>query len=89
MSSIKAIAAKIFAKIIRKKMRRWIDNPIEAQAKVFDDLIEKAKSTKFGQDHNFSEVKTHSDFIERVPVRDYEGLKKYTEKMLNGDPDVL
>jgi hypothetical protein len=89
MSSIKAIAAKIFAKIIRKKMRRWIDNPIEAQAKVFDDLIEKAKSTKFGQDHNFSEVKTHSDFIERVPVMDYEGLKKYTEKMLNGDPDVL
>jgi len=87
--SIKSFAAKIFASHIRKKIDRWASSPNETQDKVFRDLVEKAKFTKFGKDHNFDKINTHSDFIEQVPIRDYEELKPYIDLMVNGEEDIL
>ncbi|MBU2995989.1 GH3 auxin-responsive promoter family protein [Cellulophaga baltica] len=87
--SIKSLAAKIFAKRIAKKTKKWVENPIATQDKVFLSLIEKAKNTEFGIDHNFNTIKTHSDFAKNVPVRDYEDLKNYVEKVVAGEPNIL
>ena len=87
--SIKSFAAKIFASHIRKKIDKWAGNPHETQQKVFDDLISKAKETRFGKDHGFSDIKTHADFIKKVPVRDYEELKEYVDLMVEGQEDIL
>ncbi|MDT0538713.1 GH3 auxin-responsive promoter family protein [Croceitalea sp. P059] len=87
--SIKSFAAKIFAKRIVNKDSNWIDNPIEAQQKVFKTLITVARSTKFGKNHNFDDISSHADFVSNVPVRDYEALKPYVEFILNGQDDVL
>ena len=51
--SIKAVAAKLFAKYIHHKTQKWVQNPIESQQKVFKELIQKAKETQFGKDHHF------------------------------------
>ncbi len=87
--SIKSLAAKIFAKRISKKTKKWVKSPIETQEEVFQTLIAKAKNTEFGRDHNFSNIKSHSDFIKNVPVRDYEALKNYVEKVVEGKPNIL
>ena len=87
--SLKSFAAKIFAKTIRKKIDSWASNPIEAQQKIFDQLISKAKITNFGKDHNFGAIKTHADFVQNVPVRDYEALRNYVDKMVAGEKDIL
>ena len=87
--SLKSFAAKIFAKTIRKKIDSWASNPIEAQQKIFDELISKAKITNFGKDHNFGAIKTHADFVQNVPVRDYEALRNYVDKMVAGEKDIL
>ena len=87
--SLKSFAAKIFAKTIRKKIDSWASNPIEAQQKIFDELISKAKITNFGKDHNFGAIKTHADFVQNVPVRDYEALRNYVDKMVAGEEDIL
>jgi hypothetical protein len=87
--SIKSFAAKLFAKSIDSQMQKWASNPIETQQKVFLDLIQQASETEFGKDHNFSTIKSHLDFVNKVPVRDYEGLKNYVEKVVNGEPDIL
>ena len=87
--SIKSFAARIFASRIRKKIDHWANNPHETQQKVFDALISKAKNTKFGKDHHFSEIKNHQDFVKKVPVRDYEELKDYVDLMVAGQEDVL
>ncbi len=87
--SLKSFAAKIFARNIARKTAVWVNNPIETQNKVFSSLIAAAKETDFGQDHNFSEIETHSDFVKRVPIRDYEALKGYVEKVVDGKKDVL
>ena len=87
--SIKSIAAKIFAKKIYNKTRKWANKPVETQQKVFENLIESAQNTEFGKNHHFNEIKTFKDFQKRVPVRDYEDLKPYVEKVVKGESDIL
>jgi len=87
--SIKTIAAKIFADYIYKKTKRWANNPIETQQHVFDDLIQKASKTQFGKDHNFDAVRSYKDFAKQVPIRDYEGLRNYVDRVVQGEENIL
>lgn len=87
--SIKSIAAKLFAKQIVKKTKIWSAQPVAAQQRVFDHLIAQARHTAFGKDHQFETIKTFADFARQVPIRDYEALKPYVDKVVNGEPDIL
>jgi len=87
--SLKAFAARLFAKIVASKERRWINAPIKTQEKVFKTLVSKGGKTQFGQDHDFKNIETYDDFAQRVPVRDYEALKHYVQDILNGTANVL
>ena len=87
--SIKAIAAKLFAKKIVRKTQEWAQNPIATQEAVFKKLIKEAQSTQFGKDHYFEQIQSHTDFVQNVPIRDYEGLKSYVDRVVNGEENVL
>ncbi|MET0760374.1 MAG: GH3 auxin-responsive promoter family protein [Flavobacterium sp.] len=87
--SVKSVAAKIFAKKIYKKTQIWANNPVETQRKVFLDLIRQAKKTQFGTDHHFDRIKTFGDFAKNVPIRDYEALKPYVDKVVKGQENIL
>ncbi|MCB0431864.1 MAG: GH3 auxin-responsive promoter family protein, partial [Mangrovimonas sp.] len=56
---------------------------------VFQKLIAHAVSTQFGRDHDFISINTHEDFVKRVPIRDYEALKPYVEKVVAGKENIL
>jgi len=86
---IKVVAAKIFAQIIHNQTQKWANNPVETQQKVFDSLIKEAAQTQFGKDHDFNSIKIHTDFTQKVPVRDYEGLKSYVDLVVKGEENVL
>ena len=79
MVSLKSILAKGFAKRIYIKTQKWANNPVETQQKVFHELLDGAKHTVFGKDHNFENIKSHADFVKQVPIRDYEAIKPYVE----------
>ena len=87
--SLKPFFAKIFARNIYRKTQLWATNPIATQQKVFEDLIRQAEKTQFGMDHHFDQIKTFEDFSRNVPVRDYEGLKSYVDKVVKGEENVL
>lgn len=87
--SIKSFAAQLFAKHIHKKTQAWANNPVETQRNVFQELIHQAKDTVFGKDHNFSEIKTFEDFAKQVPIRDYEELRPYVDRMVKGEENIL
>lgn len=87
--SIKAIAAKLFAQKIYKKTQLWANNPIATQKKVLQKLIKEAKQTQFGIDHHFDQIKNEKDFALQVPIRDYEALKPYMDKVVLGQENIL
>jgi len=87
--SVKSIFAVPIAKRIKKRIYKWAIQPEKTQQKVFKKLISLAKNTSFGKDHNFSSINSYQDFIKHVPVRDYEALKPYVDKIIEGKTDVL
>ncbi|MDR6299809.1 GH3 auxin-responsive promoter family protein [Mesonia maritima] len=87
--SVKSISAKLFAKIVNAQIQKWAKNPVEAQEKVLKNLIETAKNTQFGKDHNFQQIKNAQDFLKNIPVRDYEDLKPYIDQVVEGKENIL
>lgn len=87
--SLKTLGAKVFAGIIYNKTQKWAQNPVETQKKVFAKLLVAAAETQFGKDHDFAGIHSYSDFAAKVPVRDYEGLKTYVDRVVHGEEDVL
>lgn len=87
--SLKSVAAKIFAKVIHYKTQKWVENPVETQQLVFQNLIASAEKTQFGIDHNFSDIKSFEDFAKQVPIRDYEALRPYIDKVVKGEENIL
>lgn len=87
--SLKSIAAKLFAQKVFKSTQKWAQNPVATQQAVFDSLIKQAKNTQFGRDHHFETIKTFNDFAQNVPIREYEDLKPYIEKIIKGQENIL
>ncbi len=87
--SIKSFAARIFASVIDRKTQRWANNPVESQKKVFRNLLRMAGGTAFAKAHSFQSISTHKEFVANVPVRDYEDLKPFMDRVVAGESDVL
>ena len=87
--SLKSIGAKLFARFVVNRIQKWATNPVETQQKVFQKLISEARETAFGKDHNFSQINSFKDFATQVPIRDYEELKPYVERVVAGEENVL
>lgn len=64
-------------------------NAVANQEKIMMELVQTAAQTQFGKDHNFSNVRNYENFKTAVPVRDYEALRYYIDKMVDGESDVL
>ncbi|WP_421944316.1 GH3 auxin-responsive promoter family protein [Pedobacter sp.] len=86
---LKAALSKPFAAFAVWQINKWKHNAVEAQNKTLLKLIASAEATDFGKDHQFSSIKNYSDFKQRVPVRDYEALKPYVDRVVAGAENVL
>ena len=86
---IRSLLSKPIAKWIVYDQKKWALNPGKFQSNLFRKLIKSGSKTQFGRDHQFNEIRNHTDFTQRVPIRDYEGLKPYINEILKGKKDVL
>ncbi|GAB3952545.1 GH3 auxin-responsive promoter family protein [Spirosoma harenae] len=86
---IRSVLSKPLAKWVVERQQAWMYQPIEAQQRWFERLVDTGQNTVFGRDHHLKDVRTIEEFRQAVPVRDYEDLKPYIEQILHGDTDVL
>jgi hypothetical protein len=86
---IKSIAAKWLAAREMRRMHRWVNDPIRAQEATFRALMETLAQTDFGRDHGITPHTSIEQWASAVPVRDYEGLKPYVERIKEGEVNVL
>ena len=69
----------------RQKAIQQYDNHAEdIQMEVMRHLIDRAKDTEWGRQHNFSSINTYEDFAAQMPVNSYEELKGYIHRMREG-----
>jgi hypothetical protein len=67
----------------------YMKDPGSIQKVWLERLVNKAKDTQWGKEHDFSSIKTLSDYQKQVPISDYEALKPYIQKMMHGESDIL
>ena len=63
--------------------------PFDVQRETLIKLVDKAKNTVYGKQYDFSSIKSIEEFQQRVPIRDYDGLKPYIERLLKGEQNIL
>ena len=86
---LKAALSKVFAAWVNKDLDKIRKNSVALQHKTFQHLISNAKNTAFGKDHQFDSISSYDDFKKQVPIRDYEDLRPYIDRVTHGDPDIL
>ena len=67
----------------------WKNNPIDAQREVLQDLVTSAQYTEFGRKYNFSNLFNIRDFKDAIPIHEYNDLKPYIERIMNGEQNLL
>ena len=63
--------------------------PLLAQRAKLLSCLEAARGTAFGRDHGLDRVRSFEDYQDAVPLRTYDDLRPYVERMLDGETRVL
>lgn len=67
----------------------WKQNPLDAQREVLQDLVTSAQYTEFGRKYNFSKLFNVKAFKEAVPIHEYDDMKPYIERIMQGEQNIL
>ena len=82
------IARQIFSSRWQQ-LDRYDNQAAELQHAVLAHLMQRAKNTEYGRNHDFEGIKSYEQFVKNVPVNDYESLKDDIDRMRQGETDVL
>lgn len=85
---MKSLLIRPYAKYIAHQTDQIRKNALSDQKAIFNNIIKRAKSTDFGKDHKFELITTHQDFVDQVPIRDYEAGRQYYDAIKEGKTNV-
>lgn len=71
------------------RIENWSNHPEAAQREVLQDLVTSAQYTEFGRKYNFSKLFTLKEFKKNVPIHEYDDIKPYILRMMEGEENVL
>ena len=71
------------------RIEAWVQHPIASQREVLQDLVTSAQYTEFGRRYGFSSLFSTRDFKKAVPVHEYDDLKPYIQRMMEGEENIL
>jgi hypothetical protein len=87
--SIISPALKGWFKLRNSAIDNFMLNPIDTQQKVFNHLISSGQFTEYGKKYHFEKLNSVADFKANVPINDYETLKPYIQRILEGEQNIL
>ena len=71
------------------RIENWSSHPEAAQREVLQELVTAAQYTEFGRKYNFSKLFTLKEFKKNVPIHEYDDIKPYILRMMNGEENIL
>ena len=87
--SIISPALKSYLKLRNNAIDNFVHNPIDTQRQVFNKLIGSAQFTEYGKKYGFDKIHRMAEFKKHVPINDYDTLKPYIERILEGEQNLL
>ncbi len=86
------LLSSIISRLARNRFWRiqnWSNHPVAAQRQVLQDLVTAAQYTEFGRKHHFEKLFTTKDFKKHVPIHEYDDIKPYIQRMMEGEENIL
>lgn len=71
------------------RIEAWKNHPEDSQREVLQDLVTSAQYTEFGKKYNFSKLFNIKAFKRAVPIHEYDDIKPYIQRIMNGENNVL
>lgn len=71
------------------RIKAWKNNPFDAQREVLQELVTSAQYTEFGRKYNFTNLFNVRDFKNAVPIHEYDDIKPYIERIIQGEQEIL
>ncbi len=67
-----------------------LDRPdLQQQGCLLERVLLPNRDCEYGRDHGFCSIRSPQDYQKAVPICSYEDLRKYVERMLQGETGVL
>ena len=82
----------IFAWLMKKRIHQielFRKYPDEVQMELFLKLLSSAAQTEFGIQHNFESILDYRSYQKKVPLQDYEDLKPWVDRLMEGEQNLL
>lgn len=71
------------------RIEQWMNDPISAQREVLQHLVTSAQHTEFGRKYGFSNLFKVREFKKNVPIHEYDDLRPYILRMMEGEENIL
>jgi hypothetical protein len=82
-------AISTLARMRMWRIESWIQHPVQAQREVLQELVTAAQYTEFGRKYNFSSLFTIKAFKQAIPIQEYDDLKPYIHRIMDGEQNLL
>ena len=82
------IARYLFAPRVKASLQ-WIQNAEAVQRAQLSWLVNSARNTLWGEQHNYGNITSYEEFASRVPITPYENIRLLVERMIDGERDIL
>ncbi len=92
MSPVRSLINTVTTAFIRRRladMQVYMEHPAAAQQRLFKELIDTAKDTEWGKQYEYSSIATTQEYAQRVPVQDYDAIKPWIERVMEGHANVM
>lgn len=74
---------------VHKQIEFMAAHPHQFQESIFHQNIKKGKVTVYGKEHSFADIHSYEDYKKYVPLNNYESLRPYMNRVLEGERNVL
>lgn len=82
-------AISTLARLRLWSVEQWIKDAVSIQFDVWQDLLTAGQNTEFGRKYHFSGIQSLQEYKKQVPIHEYDDLKPYIERMMNGEENLL
>ncbi|MFQ3594085.1 MAG: GH3 auxin-responsive promoter family protein [Gemmataceae bacterium] len=95
-SVVKFLLDKVVLRLVARSVRRNLlafeaatQDPFAVQQAVLFDILRHQANTGFGKDHAFATIRSVEEFRRILPVRGYEAIEPYIQRVRKGETNAL
>ena len=77
------------ARLRNWQVSQWIDHAIDIQREVLQDIGTHGQYTEIGRKYQLNKLFSIRDFKKAIPIHEYDDLKPYIERMMEGEQNLL